>query len=82
MRPMPSALRCNKRARDILDRTQRVHICYSRDQWVWEDLFMKAFILACAAAIVIAVVGGVALNSVPDSAEKAFSSPTGVRLGA
>jgi hypothetical protein len=48
--------------------------------WVWEDLFMKAFILACAAAIVIAVVGGVALNSVPDSAEKAFSSPTGVSL--
>ena len=35
---------------------------------------MKAFILACAAAIVIAVVGGVALNSVPDSAEKAFTS--------
>ena len=34
---------------------------------------MKAFILACAAAIVIAVVGGVALNSMPDSAEKAFS---------
>ena len=27
---------------------------------------MKAFIMACAAAIVIAVVGGVALNSVPD----------------
>jgi hypothetical protein len=43
---------------------------------------MKAFILACAAAIVIAVVGGVVLNSVPDSSEKAFSSSTGVRLGA
>ena len=43
---------------------------------------MKAFILACAAAIVIAVVGGAALNSMPDSAEKAFSSSTGVRLGA
>ena len=43
---------------------------------------MKAFILACAAAIVIAIVGGVALNSVPDSSEKAFSSSTGVRLGA
>ncbi|MFZ0053811.1 MAG: hypothetical protein WBV66_07820 [Pseudolabrys sp.] len=43
---------------------------------------MKAFIMACVAAVVIAIVGGVALNSVPDSAQKAFSSPTGVRLGA
>jgi hypothetical protein len=43
---------------------------------------MKAFIMACAAAVVIAVIGVVALNSVPDSAEKAFSSSTGVRLGA
>ena len=42
---------------------------------------MKAFIMACVAAVVIAIVGGVALNSVPDSAQKAFSSPTGVRLG-
>ena len=41
---------------------------------------MKAFVMACVAAIVIAVVGGVALNRVPDSAEKAFSSPTGVSL--
>ena len=82
MRPGRSALRCSKRARDILDRTQRVLICYGRNLWVWEDLFMKAFILACAAAIVIAVVGSVALNSMPDSAEKAFTSSTGVRLGA
>jgi hypothetical protein len=43
---------------------------------------MKTFIIACVAAMVIAVIGGVALNSVPDSAEKAFSSSTGVRLGA
>ena len=41
---------------------------------------MKAFIMACAAAVVIAVVSVMALNSVPDSAEKAFSSPTGVSL--
>jgi H+/gluconate symporter-like permease len=41
---------------------------------------MKAFITACVVAIIIAVVGGIALNSVPDSAEKAFSSPTGVSL--
>lgn len=45
-------------------------------------MFMKAFIMACVAAIVIAVVGVVALNSVPDSTEKAFTSSTGVRLGA
>ena len=43
---------------------------------------MKTFIMACVAAIVIAVVGSVALNSLPDSAAEAFSSSTGVRLGA
>jgi hypothetical protein len=43
---------------------------------------MKSFIVACITAIVIAVIGGVALSTVPDSAENAFSSPTGVRLGA
>jgi hypothetical protein len=43
---------------------------------------MKAFIMACVAAVVIAVVGVVALNSVPDSSEKAYTSPSGVRLGA
>jgi hypothetical protein len=43
---------------------------------------MKAFIMACAAAIVIAIVGVVVLHALPDSAETAFSSPTGVRLGA
>jgi hypothetical protein len=43
---------------------------------------MKVFIIACVAAIVIAVVGGVALNSVPDTAQKAFTSSTSVRLGA
>jgi H+/gluconate symporter-like permease len=42
---------------------------------------MKPFIVACVAAIVIAVVGGVALNRVPDTAENAFSSATAVRLG-
>ena len=43
---------------------------------------MKTFLVACVAAIVIAVIGGVVLNSVPDTSEKAFSSSTGVRLGA
>jgi hypothetical protein len=43
---------------------------------------MKSFLVACLTAIVLAVIGGVVLNSVPDTAEKAFSSSTGVRLGA
>ncbi|HEY6025202.1 MAG TPA: hypothetical protein VIV34_13610 [Pseudolabrys sp.] len=43
---------------------------------------MKSFIVACVVAIIIAVIGGVVLNSVPDSAESAFTSSTGVRLGA
>jgi hypothetical protein len=43
---------------------------------------MKTFLVACVAAIVLAVIGGLVLNSVPDTAEKAFSSSTGVRLGA
>lgn len=42
---------------------------------------MKVFIISCVAAIVIAVIGGVVLNNIPDSAAQAFSSPTGVRLG-
>jgi hypothetical protein len=43
---------------------------------------MRAFVMACAAAIIIAVVGVVVLNAIPDSAEYKFTSPTGVRLGA
>jgi hypothetical protein len=42
---------------------------------------MKSFIIACVAAIVIAVIGGLVLNSVQEPVDKAFSS-TGVRLGA
>ena len=42
---------------------------------------MKTFIVACIAAIVIAVIGGVALHSIPEPADKAFST-TGGRLGA
>lgn len=43
---------------------------------------MKIFIMACVAAIVIAVIGGVALNGVQEPVAKAFSSSTGVDLGA
>ncbi len=42
---------------------------------------MKTFIVACVAAIIIAVIGGVVLNSVQEPVEKAFTT-TGVRLGA
>ena len=42
---------------------------------------MKTFIIACVAAVVIAVVGGVVLSGVQEHADKAFST-TGVRLGA
>jgi hypothetical protein len=42
---------------------------------------MKTFIVACAAAIVIAVIGGYVLSSVPDNAATAFSTAY-VRLGA
>lgn len=40
---------------------------------------MKAFILACIATIVIAVVGAAALNSVQQPVAEAFAT-TGVRL--
>ena len=42
---------------------------------------MKAFVIACIAAIVIAVIGGVALTSVQKPVDQAFSTPY-VRLGA
>jgi hypothetical protein len=41
---------------------------------------MKAFIVACVAAVVIAVVCGVVLNTVQEPADQAFST-TAVRLG-
>jgi hypothetical protein len=47
-----------------------------------EEPSMKTFLVACAAAVVIAIVSVMVLNAVPDSAEKAFSSATSVRLGA
>jgi hypothetical protein len=42
---------------------------------------MKAFIIACVAAIVLAVFGGIALNGMQESADEAFST-SAVRLGA
>lgn len=40
---------------------------------------MKAFLLACAAAIVIAALGMIALNKVQQPVEQAFAT-SGVRL--
>lgn len=42
---------------------------------------MKAFLIACAAAIIIAVIGGIALNGIQEQADQAYKTPY-VRLGA
>ena len=42
---------------------------------------MKTFIIACVAAVIIAAIGGVVLNSMQEPVDKAFTT-TGVRLGA
>jgi len=42
---------------------------------------MKAFLVACLAVIVVAAIGVVALNSVQQDADQAFTSPY-ARLGA
>ena len=42
---------------------------------------MKAFILAVVAAVIVAVIGGAALNSMQEPADRAFTT-TSVRLGA
>jgi len=41
---------------------------------------MKAFLLACVAAVIVAIIGVVVLNSVPDSVDQAFAT-SAVRLG-
>ena len=43
---------------------------------------MKVFIISCVTAIVLAIIGAVVLNGVQEPADKAFTSSTGVRLGA
>lgn len=42
---------------------------------------MKTFLIAVCAAVAIAVLGGVVLSAIQESADKAYST-TGVRLGA
>ena len=43
---------------------------------------MRTFVIACVAAVVIAVIGALALNSIQEPVDEAFSSPSSVRLGA
>lgn len=43
---------------------------------------MRSFIVACIAAIVVAIIGAVVLDSFQEPVDKAFTSPSGVRLGA
>jgi hypothetical protein len=45
-----------------------------------KSVIMKAFLLACVAAVVIAMIGFVVLNSVQESADQAFTT-SAVRLG-
>jgi hypothetical protein len=40
---------------------------------------VKAFIIACIAAVIIAIIGGLVLNSIQEPVDKAFSTPA-VRL--
>ena len=42
---------------------------------------MKTFLIACVAAIVIAVIGGVVLSGIQQPADKAFTTADSVRLG-
>jgi uncharacterized membrane protein YfcA len=44
------------------------------------SVIMKAFLLACIAAVIIAIIGVVVLNSIQESADQAFTT-SAVRLG-
>ena len=41
---------------------------------------MRSFVVACAAALVIAIGAAAILSSLNPSAENSYASPTGVRL--
>jgi hypothetical protein len=41
---------------------------------------MKAFLLACVAAVIIAIIGVIVLNGMQESADQAFTT-SAVRLG-
>ena len=54
-------------------------ICYCYGYSIWMGNAMKSFFAACLVAIVLAVIGGYALESAQQTAENAFNE-TGVRL--
>jgi hypothetical protein len=58
----------------------RVFSCYRVRDGREEGFAMKAFLIACLAVIVVAAIGVVALNSVQQAADQAFTSPY-ARLG-
>ncbi len=41
---------------------------------------MKAFIIACISAVVVAIIGGLVLNNIQEPVDKAYST-SAVRLG-
>jgi hypothetical protein len=43
---------------------------------------MKAFLLACVAVAVVAVIGAFVLSASNESVDKAYSVPSSVRVGA
>jgi hypothetical protein len=45
-----------------------------------ESVIMNAFLLACVAAVIIAIIGAVVLNSIQEPADQAFAT-SAVRLG-
>jgi hypothetical protein len=47
---------------------------------IWEESDMRSFLVSCLAAVVLAVGAAAVLNSVQKPAERAFASPTGVRI--
>ena len=62
---------------DSVVRSRLFHIFYRPD--LLRSVAMKAFLLACAAAIVIAAVSFVVLSRVQEPVQQAFAT-TGVRL--
>jgi hypothetical protein len=45
------------------------------DDFIERGVVMKAFLAACLAAIVVAVIAVIALNSIQEPADRAFTTP-------
>ena len=66
-----------------LDRNLPTYNYYRQTLWGWEreQKAMQSFLIACAAAIVIAIIGGVVLDGMQEPVSKAYTTQY-VRLGA